>query len=333
MRGSLLVGISHSLQILHKDNSKMGKIAKRGVLTKLQQDRLWDTAFLAPQFLLYFSLVILPFFIAIPIVFTDQVSFIDNDINFIGFQNFINIFKSPMVQKFLPAIKRTAIFMVLNYSTVFIFGMTLALLIYETRSKWRKPFFTVIYLPYMISGLGIGMLLSMLFSRDTGSVNLLLMKIGAIKNAINIKDPAISTWIFPAFIGWRYAGFNMAIFLGGLLSIPSETIDASRVDGVNYFQRLWYIYFPQMIPSIMMATVVCLIGSWGVFDEAVGMGALAANNSVRFVSVLIFQLGFSGTGELQAGTLAEAITMSLVVNVPLLVSGVLLIRLQKKKQY
>ena len=312
----------------------MNRNGKPGTFMGISHDSLWDIAFLGPQFVLYFSLTILPFLISIPIVFTDQFGFIDNSINYIGFNNFLNIFRPPLINSFLPAVRRTAIFMFLNYATVYIFGMSLALLMYETKSKWRKPFITVIYLPYMISGLGVGMILTLLFSRDTGSMNLFLTKFGIIKTALDVKDPAVSAWAFPAMVGWRYAGFNMAIFLGGLLSIPSETIDASRVDGANYFQRLWYIYFPQMFSSIMIATVICIIGSWGVFDEAVGMGGLTSNESVRFLSILIFKLGFSGgSASFQSGTLAQAVTMSLVVNIPLIIIGILLTRLQKKRQY
>lgn len=300
-----------------------------GYIKRTRHDTAWDIAFLAPQFVIYFTLTILPFFIAIPIIFTDQIGFIDTNIDFIGFQNFVNIFKSPMIDMFLPAVKKTAIFMAINYTTVFTFGMTLALLMYEMKSKWKKPFFTIIYVPYMISGLGIGLIMLLLFAKDTGSINLLLLKLGIIEHAINIKDPIVSAIAFPLMVGWRYAGFNMAIFLGGLLSIPAETIEASRVDGANYLQRLWYIYFPQMFSSIMIATVICLIGSWGLFDEAVGMGALAANKNVRFFSILMFKIGFAGTG--QSGTLAEALTMGMVVNIPLLSIGIVLSKLQKKK--
>jgi len=295
-----------------------------------RRETAWDIAFLAPQFIIYFALTILPFIIAIPILMTDQIGFIDTDIDFIGLQNFANIFKSPMVDMFLPAVKKTAIFMLINYSTVFIFGMTLALLMYEIKSKLKKPLFTIIYVPYMISGLGIGLIMLLLFAKDTGSVNLMLLKMGIIEKAVDIKDPGVSAWAFPLMIGWRYAGFNMAIFLGGLLSIPTETIDASNVDGANYLQRLRHIYFPQMFSSIMIATVICLIGSWGVFDEAVGMGALAANKNVRFFSILLYKIGFAGSG--QSGTLAEALTMAMTVNVPLLTIGILLSKLQKKRQ-
>ena len=302
---------------------------KFGNISREHREFIWDIAFLAPQFVIYFVLTILPFIIAIPIIFTDQIGFIDTDIDFIGLRNFVSIFKAPLVDMFLPAVKRTAIFMVINYTTVFTFGMTLALLMYEMKSRWKKPFFTVIYVPYMISGLGIGLIMVLLFSRDTGSINLLLLKMGIINNTIDIKSPLVSTWAFPLMVGWRFAGFNMAIFLGGLLSIPVETIEASRVDGANYLQRLWHIYFPQMFSSIMIATIFCLIGSWGVFDEAVGMGALSANKSVRFFSILLFKIGFAGTG--QSGTLAEALTMAMTVNVPLLATGILLTKTLKKK--
>jgi len=307
----------------------MKRKIKPGYIKRRHREFTWDMAFLTPQIVIYFTLTILPFIIAIPIIFTDQIGFIDNNIDFIGLQNFVSIFKAPLVDMFLPTVKRTAIFMVINYTTVFSFGMTLALLLFELKSRWIKPFFTVIYLPYMISGLGIGVIMFLLFSRDTGSVNLLLLKIGIIDKAIDIKNPVVSTWAFPLMIGWRFAGFNMAIFLGGLLSIPVETIEASRVDGANYLQRLWHIYFPQMLSSIVIATVFCLIGSWGVFDEAVGMGALAANKNVRFLSILLFKLGFAGTGE--SGTLAEALTMAITVNVPLLIVGILLSKKQKQK--
>ena len=69
----------------------------------------------------------------------------------------------------------------------------------------------------------------------------------------------------------------MAIFLSGLLGIPVDTIDAARIDGAGYFRRLWYIYIPQIVPSIAIATILCLVGSFGIFDEAVGFGALYGN--------------------------------------------------------
>jgi len=94
--------------------------------------------------------------------------------------------------------------------------------------------------------------------------------------------------------GWRYAGLNMAFFLGGLMGIPTDSIEASIIDGANYWQKLRYIYIAQIIPSIVMATVTCLIGSFNLIDELFGMGAMYGNRNAVFLSVLVFQKGFVG---------------------------------------
>jgi ABC-type sugar transport system permease subunit len=177
------------------------------------------------------------------------------------------------------------------------------------------------------------MLLIMLFSRDQGSINLLLMELGLLKEPFDIKDPSVTAYALPLILGWRYAGFNMALFLAGLMSIPTETVEASQVDGANYWQRLRFVYLPQIVPSIIIATIFCLIGSFGVFDEPVGMGAFYGNRSAEYFAVTVFKLGFGSTVGQQIGTMAQGVTMSLVVFVPLTAIAIYLIRLQRKVQY
>ena len=294
---------------------------------------LLDILFIGPQYIIYLVFTIIPFFIALPMIFTDRLNFLDQSVNFIGFNNFSYIFKEPLKSIFIPAVERTAVFVIINYGMVYLLGMTLALMMFEYKSALKKSFFNIIYLPHMISGFGTGMLLLMLFSPDTGSLNLLLMKIGLLQTPINIKDSTITAIALPILVGWRAAGFNMALFLSGLLSVPADTIDASRVDGVNYLQKLRYVYFPQMVPSIIMATIFCMIGSFGIFDEPVGMGGLYGNTNAEYFAVLLFKMGFSGNGGAQTGTLSQAVTMSMVVYMPLLCIAFGLNKLQKKLQY
>lgn len=303
----------------------------RSLATVEGRRTLWEILFVAPQLLLYLGLTIVPLLVSIPIVLSDRINFTDQNIDFVGLSNFWTIFQAPLVEQFIPSLTRTIILTLANYVMVFAFGLTLALLMFE--GKFRGLFFTLIYMPYMLSGLGTGMMMIMLFSRDQGSINLLLMELGIMKEPFDIKDPTITAYALPLILGWRYAGFNMALFLAGLMSIPTETIDASKVDGANYWQRLRYIYLPQIVPSIIIATIFCLIGSFGVFDEPVGLGAFYGNRSAEYFAVTIFKLGFGSTIGQQIGTMAQGIAMSLVVFVPLMVIAVYLIRLQKRLQY
>lgn len=300
-------------------------------LTTERKRTLWEVVFVAPQLILYVGLTIVPLLISIPIVLTNRANFTDLTVDAVGLSNFVNIFQFPLSDIFFSALARTVLLTFLNYVTVFAFGLTLALLLFE--GKFGGLFFTIIYLPYMLSGFGVGILLIMLFSRDQGSLNLLFMEMGVLKTPFDIKDPSITAVALPLVLGWRYAGFNMALFLSGLLSIPIETIEASRVDGASYLQRLRYVYLPQIVPSIIIATIFCLIGSFGVFDEAVGLGAFYGNPAAEFFAISVFKMGFGTAIGQQIGTLAEGMTMALVVFVPLTLMAAYLVRLQKRLQY
>jgi multiple sugar transport system permease protein len=307
-------------------NESVQKKRKPRISKRQRRRILRDWMFISPQLLIFVLLTIVPFFVAIPILFTDMSQFNDPQIHFVGFQNFTALFTDASVQAdYIPALRRTLIFVALNYTTVYIFGLSLALLMYEV--GFRGGFFTVIYLPLMVSGLAVGYMAVMLFSKETGSANLLLLKLGLIDKPIDIYSAQGTAFTLPLMVGWRYAGYNMAIFLAGLLAIPKETIEASIVDGASYWQRLWHVYFPQMLPSFVLATTMCLIGSFAVFDELVAMGALYVNPEAKLLSVLFFTYGF------QIDRLAMGMTLAVMTFLPLVILGVGLQRLQRRLQY
>ncbi|HML20893.1 MAG TPA: sugar ABC transporter permease [Aggregatilinea sp.] len=285
-----------------------------------------DWVFILPQLILFFTLTILPFFMGLPTVFTDKLSFVDANPEYVGLDNFTKVVTEPGIKdEVFPALVRTVRFTTLNYAMVYIFGLSLALLMYEV--GFNGGFFTIIYLPMMLSGLAIGFIATMLFSQSTGTMNLLLMHLGVIDKPIDIKSASGISFILPLLSGWRYAGFNMAIFLSGLLTIPPETIEAAIVDGASYTQRLIYVYFPQMIPSFIIATIFCLIGSFNIFDELVALGGLYGNKEASFLSIIFFTYGF------QRGRLAVGLTLALEIGIPLFIMGLLLQLLQRRLQY
>ena len=303
----------------------------KSIITRLGGRRearriLRDWVFILPQLVLFVGLTILPFIVGLPIMFTDRLSFTDTDVEYVGFDNFARVFTEPGIRdEFFPALARSVRFTLLNYAMVFIFGLTLALLMYEV--GFKGGFFTVIYLPMMLSGLAVGFMATMLFSRSTGTLNLLLLDLGLIQKPFDIKAASGITYILPLLTGWRYAGFNMAIFLSGLLAIPTETIEAAIVDGASYWQRLVRIYFPQMIGSFLIVTTFCLLGSFNIFDELVALGAMYGNQEARFLSIVFFDYGF------KLGRLSVGLTMAMELGIPLFIVGLLLQRYSRRFQY
>ena len=300
-----------------------GRREKRRMSPRQRRRVLQDWALLTPQLILFVGLTIVPLLAGIPVLFTDRSTFIDPQVNFVGFENFTRVFRDPAIASdYWPALARTVRFTILNYAMVFVFGLTLALLMYEI--GFRGVFFTIIYLPWIISGLALGFMALMLFSESTGTVNLLLLKLGWIDKPVNIKLEAGTTVILPILVGWRAAGFNMAIFLAGLLSIPKEAIEAAAVDGASYWQRLVHIYFPEMIPSFIIATIFALLGSFKVFDELVALGGLSGNREAQFLSIISVRYGFA------LERLALGMTLAVETFLPLTILAVFLQRLQRR---
>ena len=130
--------------------------SNRPELNRLKRRRiLEDWAFISPQLFLFALLTLVPFIFAIPILFTDMSNFTDPSVNSVGWANFTAIFDNPSVAAdYFPALRRTLIFVALNYTTVYIFGLSLALLMFEFGV--RRGFFTIIYMPLMLSGLAVG---------------------------------------------------------------------------------------------------------------------------------------------------------------------------------
>lgn len=307
----------------------MPNALKSGRSTKKKTFTRDELVFFLPQFVIYITFTLLPLLVAIPIIFTDRVNFIDPEVSFIGLRNFMEIFRAPIVGVMLPALARTAIFTGVTFLNIFIIGLPLALIVFEFKSRLNGPFFTVVYMPYVTAPIGVGILLTMLFSLDSGTMNLLLLKLGILDNPINIVEEEVARWALPLMVGWRNAGFNMAILLSGLLTISDESIEASLVDGASYWQRLTRIYVPQIIPSIVIATIVTLLRSFGNFDIPVGFGGLRGNRSAYFLSVMLYQMGFGGAAT-QTATLAHAVTISFVVYLPLVIVAIALNRIQRR---
>lgn len=286
---------------------------------------LSDWLFILPQFILFVGLTLVPFFIALPVLFTDRSTFVDPDVAYIGAENFTRLFEDETIaREYWPVFWRTVRFAVVNYVMAFAFGLPLALLMYEV--GFNGGFFTIIYLPWMISGLALGYMATMLFSRTTGSANLLLMEMGVLNSAIDIKEPGMTGTLLPLLVGWRSAGFNMAVLLAGLLAIPRDTIEASTVDGASYWQRLRFVYIPQMWPSIIIVSIFSIMQSFNLFDELVALGGLEQNPEATFLSILFVNYGF------RLDRLALGLTLTLQTFIPLLVIGVFLQLLQRRLQ-
>ena len=147
-------------------------------------------------------------------------------------------------------------------------GYLLALLT-ARNSALRRTTRTIIFVPVVI-GLGASSLLwYWLFSPSHGFVNKILSDLGLIDEPVLWLgvDADLSLWAIIVSVTWKVIGFGMILFIGAIHAIPREVDEASMVDGASAWQRLTRITLPLTMKTILLVTLISVIGSLLAFDQ------------------------------------------------------------------
>lgn len=160
-----------------------------------------------------------------------------------------------------------------NFLAVFV-----AILLNEMQSKWfKKVSQTVMFLPYFISQVLVGILVFNLLNYDTGFVNGILTKLG-MELWQPYSDPSVWPVLLIIIYLWQQTGYNSVVYFAAICGIDAETMEAAKVDGANGFQRIRYILLPSLKPTIVILLLFALggivKGNFGLFYNVVGTNPL-----------------------------------------------------------
>jgi ABC-type sugar transport system permease subunit len=184
---------------------------------------------------------------------------------FIGLANFRRAFGDTQFWvSFLFTLKYTAII-----TPILMIGGYLLALLTSPNTPLRRLTRTVVFTPVVI-GLGVSSLLwYWLFSTDFGLVNKALLDLGVIDKPVLWLgvDPNTSNWAIITSVVWKVLGFGMILFVGAIQAIPAEINEASLVDGASYRQRVTRVILPLTLRTVLLVTLISIIGSLLAFDQ------------------------------------------------------------------
>lgn len=194
---------------------------------------------------------------------------------FVGLQNFEFLASSG---KLLSLTKNTILYNVAfillgNFLAVFV-----AILLNEMQSKWfKKVSQTLMFLPYFISQVLVGILVFNLLNYDTGFVNGVLTRLG-MERWQPYADPKVWPVLLVVIYLWQQTGYNSVVYFASIMGIDGEMMEAAKVDGANGFQRIRYIILPSLKPTIVILLLFALggivKGNFGLFYNIVGTNPL-----------------------------------------------------------
>lgn len=217
------------------------------------------------------------FFTLYPLVNTFIMSFQDiagfDDVTFIGLKNYKNLNN----EQFFHALENSAIYTILTIIVLIPLPMVLAVLINSKTTRFKNIFKSAYFLPALTSVVVAGLFFRYLFSeQETAFINSVLIKLGAAPKKW-LFQRATTMFVLVLFCTWKWIGVNMIYFLSGLNAIPQEQYEAADIDGVNTWQKFWYITVPNLRNVTVYVVTISVYGGFAMFGETYTMFGSAAS--------------------------------------------------------
>ncbi len=229
-------------------------------------------------------------FTAGPMLISLWTSFTDWDLltdpQWVGLENYRSLATDPT---FIQSIKVTLAYTAAYVPLDLVGGLLLALLV-RPRLRGIGIYRTIFYLPTVFSGVAFVVVWLWMLNPNGGLINLVLRWFG-IEGPRWLLDPKYALWslVMMSFWGW---GRSMALYLGGMQSIPGELYEAAAMDGAGNFRQFFKITLPLLSPIIFFNLVLSIISTFQSFTSAFVATNGGPLDSTLFLVLYIYRQAF-----------------------------------------
>jgi multiple sugar transport system permease protein len=264
--------------------------------------------FTAPAILGFLIFTAGPMIASLVLSLTDYNVFKDT-ISFVGFDNYTQLF-SGQDEMFYQSLSATFYFVVLRVPAVIILSFIAAVLL-NMNIKGRALFRAIIYLPSIVPAVASAMIWMWLLNPDLGLVNSILSSLHLpTSNWLFAEGSVIPSIVITTLWG---IGGTVIIFLAGLSGIPKQYYEAIAVDGGGWYHKLRHITIPMVSPTIFFNTIMAIISSFQVFNEAYILTQGGPNNKSLFFVFYLWRTAFRDTQMGYASALAWVLFIIIMI--------------------
>jgi ABC-type sugar transport system permease subunit len=213
-----------------------------------------------------------------------------NSGEFVGLGNYRALLTRDVV--FWKAVKNTALFAV--FGTIFDVGAGLVMALCLFARVPLARFWKIVWFsPVLISYVVVGIIWVWIYDHDWGIVNTVLRWIGLGALAHSwLGDPHTALWAVLATQIWKWAGFNMIVFLAALYALPEDVLGAAELDHCGWLAKISYVILPMLWPTGVSLLVLSFVGKMMVFDVVWIMTRGGPLWSTETVSTYVYKRAF-----------------------------------------
>lgn len=171
----------------------------------------------------------------------------------VGWKHFENFFNAYYFKRLLS---NTFLLNIYYLLWSFPVPIILAILLNQIRGEKRKRFVqTSIYVPYFISTVVLAGMLYIFLSPTSGILNIVREAIG-LRAIDYMSDAAAFRSIYIISGVWQSAGYGTILYIASLAGVDQALYEAAEIDGASIWQKIRYIDFPSIVPTIMMVLIL-----------------------------------------------------------------------------
>jgi multiple sugar transport system permease protein len=209
---------------------------------------------LLPAFVSVAIVVVLPLLFSLYTSFTSyRLTDPDTLFHLIGWRNYVRVFSN---SDFWAAFGRTVLFLTIALNLEMVLGLGIALLLNKVTAG-QRALRTVMMFPMMFSPVLVGFQFKFMLNDSTGVINNLLQAVFGVKSAIPFlvdANSALASLIVAEV--WNSTPVFAVILLAGLMALPKDPIEASKVDGCTPWQTFRFVTLPYLMPFVYIAMTI-----------------------------------------------------------------------------
>jgi ABC-type sugar transport system permease subunit len=217
-------------------------------------------AFLLPALTIYAVFTAYPFFRTL---WNSFHTVLPRRSQFVGLDNYAALMKDDF---FWLAVRNTLIWACTSPVFEVTIALLLALALYAKvpgARFFRVAWFTPVLMSYIV----VGILFVWIYNFDWGPVNAFLRAVGlGFFAQAWLGNPNVALPSLIAVTTWMWTGFNMVVLLAALHSLPKEVIEAAELDNCGWGQKLVFVIFPLVRPTLLNLVILSFVGKMKIFD-------------------------------------------------------------------
>jgi len=276
---------------IHRSTLRRSALRRRSAIT--------GYSLLAPSLFGVVTFLLLPVLVVVWLSF--QSWDLIGPITFVGLDNYASVLSDGV---FGNSLLVTLLFVALVVPIQTLLGLGAALLL--TRRLPGSGWFRTIYvLPWIGAPLALGVVWKWILAPTDGALNALIGQ-----RVEWLTDPALALPSVATVVIWSNVGYVTLFFMAGLLNIPTQIVDAARIDGAGPVAMFWHVTVPLLRPTSFFVLVTSVISAFQVFDQVY---ALTQGGPARTTDVVAARIYYEAFGAFDLGRAAVMAVVLLVV--------------------